>query len=99
MKIINIKPITSKPLIALAILIIAVILVYFYYSFTSVSTDQDADFLAETSAVVVSSKPLKKGHAILHVTSEPDGAEIYLDKRLLGKTPFQSDDLPAGGMK
>ena len=85
----------SKAIITVAMLVVAITGIYFYSSTTRTSVPI-AESSGDTLPVIVSSKPLEKGKAILHVTSEPSGAQIYLDKRLLGKTPFQSEVLPAG---
>ncbi len=36
------------------------------------------------------------GTAILHITTTPEGAEVFLNDHPLGQTPFQSDELPEG---
>ena len=36
------------------------------------------------------------GAAILSLTTTPEGAEVFLNDRRLGQTPFQSESLPAG---
>jgi len=41
--------------------------------------------------------PPKKGHYVLHVNSDPDGARVYLNGELLeGTTPLTIAELPAG---
>ncbi|MGY6587985.1 MAG: protein kinase domain-containing protein [Wenzhouxiangella sp.] len=41
-------------------------------------------------------EPAPTGAAILHITTVPEGAEVFLGNHRLGQTPFQSDDLPEG---
>jgi len=41
-------------------------------------------------------KTLPKGNAILYLTTQPAGADIFLDDVALGTTPFKGDALPAG---
>ena len=38
---------------------------------------------------------LAKAHAALHVVTTPPGAQVFVDKRLLGATPLLRDDLDA----
>ena len=42
------------------------------------------------------SSELAKGKAVLHINSEPLGANLYLDENLLGQTPYVGSYLPAG---
>ena len=95
-KTIDALSIPVKVMIIAITIIVVIASIYFYSLLTTLTTDPITDLSAETSPVVVSSKPLEKGSAILHVTSEPNGAEIYLDNRLLGETPFQGETLPTG---
>ncbi len=81
-------------IVAIFVTIIAGI--YFYSSLTTLTTDSITGLSDKTLPVVVSSKPLERGSSILHVSSEPSGADVYLDKRLLGQTPLQRVDLPTG---
>ena len=42
------------------------------------------------------SNELTKGKAVLHINSQPRGANLYLDEHLLGQTPYVGSFLPAG---
>ena len=50
----------------------------------------------DSGTSVSHSKTLGKGLSILFVESKPDDAEVYLDNILLGRTPYNNDQLPAG---
>ena len=51
---------------------------------------------SDSGSSVSQSKTLAKGQSILFVESKPGDAEVYLDNILLGRTPYDNDQLPAG---
>lgn len=64
-----------------------------------IEQDGCVHYRAETAGVsgefLATCEP-NRGNAILAVTSEPSGAEVYLDHEFLGKTPLRREDLTAG---
>jgi len=55
----------------------------------------DQDRTVQPGETMVIAPRLEKAHATLHVVTTPPGAQVSVDKKLLGATPLLRDDLDA----
>ena len=55
----------------------------------------DQERIVQPGETMVIAPRLEKAHASLHVVTTPAGAQVSLDKKLLGATPLSRDDLDA----